>query len=434
VGHHRLQAAEQLGATEVPVTWVDVDNARALKIMLADNRTAELAHRDEEALASLLSELQLTDDLIGTGYADTDLTALLEELAQDTGTPEESPPPLEPPRLSLAERFLAPPFSILDTRQGYWNERKRAWLALGLQSELGRDIETFAQSSQPPGVYNIRNELRLSLKREPSWDETIAEAKRRGIYIAPGVSIFDPALCEVMYSWFAPTNATILDPFAGGSVRGVVAAKLGHAYTGIELRPEQVQANRTNWAALEQKISARVAPVWIEGDSQDIPALVPDIQVDLVFSCPPYFDLEVYSDNPNDLSNQDDYPAFLKMYRVIIARALERLKPNRFAVFVVTDVRGKDGMYVGLLRDTITAFEDCGAQLYNELALINSLSSAAIRAGRMFSAKRKTVRVHQNVLVFYKGDHDAIPQHFGPVHIPDLSAWLEDKDAPPEEG
>ena len=93
VGHHRLQAAQQLGATEVPVTWVDVDNTRALKIMLADNATAAAAHRDEQALADLLSELQLTDTLTGTGYADADLDALLTSIAADAPTPE----PLDAP-------------------------------------------------------------------------------------------------------------------------------------------------------------------------------------------------------------------------------------------------------------------------------------------------------------------------------------------------
>jgi hypothetical protein len=39
---------------------------------------------------------------------------------------------------SLQERFICPPFSVLDAKQGYWQERKRAWLALGIESELGR--------------------------------------------------------------------------------------------------------------------------------------------------------------------------------------------------------------------------------------------------------------------------------------------------------
>ena len=39
---------------------------------------------------------------------------------------------------TLAERFGVPPFSVLDARQGYWQDRKRAWLSLGIKSEIGR--------------------------------------------------------------------------------------------------------------------------------------------------------------------------------------------------------------------------------------------------------------------------------------------------------
>ncbi len=39
---------------------------------------------------------------------------------------------------TMFEQFLVPPFSVLDARQGYWQERKSAWLDLGIQSELGR--------------------------------------------------------------------------------------------------------------------------------------------------------------------------------------------------------------------------------------------------------------------------------------------------------
>ena len=62
--------------------------------------------------------------------------------------------------------------------------------------------------------------------------------------MAPGTSIFDPVLCELIYRWFAPKAGVVLDPFAGGSVRGIVAARLGLTYVGIDLRAEQVAANR----------------------------------------------------------------------------------------------------------------------------------------------------------------------------------------------
>ena len=35
-----------------------------------------------------------------------------------------------------------------------------------------------------------------------------------------GTSIFDPVVCELAYTWFAPVGGVVLDPFAGGSVRG----------------------------------------------------------------------------------------------------------------------------------------------------------------------------------------------------------------------
>ena len=38
-----------------------------------------------------------------------------------------------------------PPFSILDTRQGYWQDRKRAWKDLGIESEVGRDDALISQ-------------------------------------------------------------------------------------------------------------------------------------------------------------------------------------------------------------------------------------------------------------------------------------------------
>ncbi|KKK48239.1 hypothetical protein LCGC14_3147140, partial [marine sediment metagenome] len=63
-------------------------------------------------------------------------------------------------------------------------------------------------------------------------------------YMAPGTSIFDPVLCEIAYRWFSPPDGRVLDPFAGGSVRGIVAAYLGRDYTGIDLSLPQVEANR----------------------------------------------------------------------------------------------------------------------------------------------------------------------------------------------
>src|SRR5690606_20124512 len=58
------------------------------------------------------------------------------------------------------------------------------------------------------------------------------------------VSVFDPHLTDLHYRWYCPPGGRILDPFAGGATRGLVAAARGYHYTGIDLSGRQVEANR----------------------------------------------------------------------------------------------------------------------------------------------------------------------------------------------
>jgi DNA modification methylase len=218
--------------------------------------------------------------------------------------------------------------------------------------------------------------------------------------IISGTSIFDPVLCELAFRWFSPLGGLVLDPFAGGSVRGIVASKLGRRYVGVDLRPEQVEANREQAAA----ICADPMPLWHVGDSLDIARHVgDDLAADFIFSCPPYADLERYSDDPADLSNMD-YADFIAAYRAIIARAVGLLKPNRFACFVVGDVRDRKGFYRAFPWHTVEAFQAAGCHLYNEAALVTAVGSLPIRILRQFDGARKLGKTHQNVLVFCKGD------------------------------
>lgn len=229
-----------------------------------------------------------------------------------------------------------------------------------------------------------------------------------------GISIFDPVLCEIAYRWFSNEGSHILDPFAGGSVRGIVASKLKRNYVGVELRQEQVDAN------VEQgdSICEGNKPEWICGTSTEIDKLVKKREFDLIFSCPPYADLEVYSDDPRDISNMA-YDKFLEHYQEIITKSCTLLKPNRFAVFVVGEVRSKkgSGYYRGFVPDTIRCFEKAGLEYYNEAILITAVGSLPIRTGRTFEASRKLGKTHQNVLVFCKGDAKEATKASGKIEI-----------------
>lgn len=408
------------GTWLVPVVtgWSSRSDSEAAAALIALNRTTELGGWVDDSLLTLLDGLaDIEGGLVGVGFDTADIDALRDTLAETVSDPG--------PRPSLEDRFVIPPFSILDARSGRWRQRKARWMALGIQSELGRvDDDGDAVAPRAYKGQESLDAMRAGRTLGQGLNATRDPKTGRLVYhqiTGAGISIFDPVLCELVYRWFSGPGATVLDPFAGGSVRGVVAGLLGRPYVGVELRGVQVEANRA-------QASDIVAPAVVDGDPAPVPvwhvgdslATVPtlDVDADLIFSCPPYADLEVYSDDPADLSNMP-YADFLTAYRGIIAAACDRLRPDRFAVWTVGEVRESrgHGAYRGLVADTIHAFESAGLDYYGEAILATPAGSLPMRAGKQFDVSRKLGKTHQNVLVFVKGDARAATDACGLVEV-----------------
>jgi hypothetical protein len=289
----------------------------------------------------------------------------------------------------VASRFGFPPFSVLDARSGDWQRRKRAWISIGIRGEIGRGfVRPHGKDTRPVG-YNWNTEY------------TGGDCWRGSNSNDNAASVFDPVLCECMYRWFVPSGGQVVDPFAGGSVRGIVAGCLGLKYWGCDLRQEQVDANYEQG----KKIELSILPNWVCGDSLETLPSAPE--TDFLFTCPPYGDLERYSDNPRDLSTMERN-TFETIYSQIIFKAIQRLKSNRFVCFVVGDFRDKRGYYRDFVSTTIAAFRNAKCELYNEAILVTSIGSGSMRVTKQFTkqfeASRKFVKTHQNVLIFCKGD------------------------------
>lgn len=318
--------------------------------------------------------------------------------------------------LLLRDRFIEPPFTVLDARGGAWQDRKRAWLALGIQSELGRgeaiaqelDTDGLRRGEPTEAITNSGDLVVLGMKDIPP----IPQQKVNGLtfrstgFMADiikqrggGTSIFDPVLCELLYTWFCPEGGKVLDPFAGGSVRGIVANYLGYHYTGVDLIKEQVEANEGQG----NTIIPGNKPTWIIGDSRGLPNLVQG-HFDMIFTCPPYYNLEVYSEDNRDLSRATTYENFVASYQDIIYKAVAKLNNDRFACFVVGNIRDKQGFVLDIIGDTTRSFASAGVKLYNEAILITPTGSLPVRVGGQFEAGRKLGKAHQNILIFYKGD------------------------------
>ena len=402
-GHGRIMAANLLGLAQVPtITLAGLTDAQKKAYVIADNKLALNAGWDEELLKVELQGLKDLDfDLDLLGFDVDELGAMLaSDAAAIAGAGDGSN---DNQKGSLAERFLIPPFSVLNAREGWWQERKRGWLALGIKSEVGRGDALVGYSEACKKGY----------AKSYNTNGTLTEMMGgKAGALDTGTSIFDPVVCELVYSWFSPMGGVILDPFAGGSVRGIVASKLWRQYIGHELRAEQVAANQQQAA----EICGDPMPAWICGDSRNIDKTCSDVKADLVFSCPPYADLEVYSDDPNDLSTLD-YADFKKAYFEIIKKTCNQLKPDSFACFVIGEVRDKKGNYYNFVGDTIQAFLDAGLQYYNEAILVTAVGSLPIRVGKQFEIGRKLGKTHQNILVFLKGDAKKATLKCGSVEV-----------------
>ena len=361
-GHTRYLASIELGLDTVPcIVADDLTDEQIKEFRLVDNKTSEFAGWDFDMLAEELQELDFDAEAFGF----------------DISTVEENPYDNSGEVGSLQRDFIAPPFSIMDSRQGYWRERKKYWREKIQDRAQARDVSII-------GTNINRGE---------------------------NASILDPALSEIILQWFTPYEGSkVFDNFAGDTVFGYVAASLGHKFTGIELRREQVDFNNERTSELDAH--------YICDDGRNVATHIKPGTQDLYFSCPPYYDLEVYSDDPNDASNQGTYEEFYKILDEAFCRGIECLAEDRFAVVVVGNMRDRvSGGYYNFVGDVINTFTRNGMHFYNDMILIDPVGSAGIRARRSME-RRKVVKVHQNVLVFYKGgDHKQINEIFPRVEV-----------------
>lgn len=141
----------------------DLTDEQIKALRLADNKVGELAEWDEALLNIELDEI-LDIDMSDFGFLD-------EELEETVGKYDDARNDK-----NLQERFGVPPFSVLDTRQGYWQDRKKKWKELGIKSETGREDDLIGDGIKQ---LNINNKSNMS-----------------------ATSIFDPVLCEIAYKWY----------------------------------------------------------------------------------------------------------------------------------------------------------------------------------------------------------------------------------------
>lgn len=400
--------AEQQLLLDYWARWKDRPTAPVLKASeLSDEEQREFIIKDnvgygEWDMNALANEWD-AEDLNGWGLD------LWEDKTGD-GSGSDASHQNSAPESSLFDRFVVPPFSILDTRKGYWQDRKKKWYdIIGDMGESRNDTLVTSLEIKYKDLYQRTREHRkeCGLSFKEYIDKYVSQEdleKEQAKIVAQGVSILDPVMAEIVCRWFGQENGTAFDCFAGDTVFGFVAAHLGNDFTGIELRENQAALNNERVEGMNAR--------YICDDGQNVAQHIEPESQDLLFSCPPYFDLEKYTDLPNDASNQGSYEDFIKILENAFTGAVSCLKQNRFAAICVGDVREKNtGFYYDFCGDIKRIFKQNGMRLYNEIILVEQTASTALRASRYMDS-RKVAKTHQHLLVFFKGDPKKIKKEF----------------------
>ena len=377
-GNMRLKAAKECGLKQLP-------------IILADDWTEE--QKAQFLIKDNVSFGEWDWDILNTGTWGeiselgewgVDLPSIFDDILDDENKQDKTVEAIQ----KLEDKFIVPPFSILNTREGYWQERKKHWNTLIGDNGESRD--------------NIQSKVNANVSY---WYD---KPYKGGVVREKSISILDSVLSEIIIKWFGLDECKTFDCFAGDSVFGYVSSYLGNAFTGIELRKEQTDLNNARVKGFNAS--------YICDDGRNILTHIEENSQDLLFSCPPYFDLEVYSDLPNDASNQNSYKDFINLLDDAFTNSIKCLKDNRFAVIVCGDVRDKKGNYYRFPDHIKEIFEKNSMPLYNELILIQSVGNGALRANKYMSS-RKVVKMHEQVLVFFKGNPKEIKNIFPKIEI-----------------
>jgi DNA modification methylase len=206
-------------------------------------------------------------------------------------------------------------------------------------------------------------------------------------------SVFPAPLVEWVLLRYAPPTCRVLDAFAGGPPRAVVAAIMGYEYVGFEIRQEQIDENMATLAELGLSGSR-----FILGDGCE---LGKDAGLfDMALTCPPYHNLEKYSDLPNDLSNLKTYNEFNEVMGECAYAHLKHMKPGAFVCIVVGPFRDKKtGELIDFPAHTVMNFREAGFIYWQQIVLSKNFASAAKRSTNAWKG-HKLVPAHEFLLIF----------------------------------
>jgi DNA modification methylase len=210
-----------------------------------------------------------------------------------------------------------------------------------------------------------------------------------------GTTIMAAELVEFFVKYYAKPNDTYLDMFFGQGVRMQVAHKMGLNYVGYDISQEFYAYVKE----VKEKIDDGQTKIEVYLADSATPTQIEDNSGDFCFTSPPYWDIEYYGDEQQQLGKKQTYEEFIEAMKVIASAWLKKFKSNAYVVINVNDFR-KKGKFYPYHSDTIRLFQQAGYNLV-DMWIIEGLVGGIPKGFAVdFNLKRIAPKVHEFALVF----------------------------------
>lgn len=248
----------------------------------------------------------------------------------------------------------------------------------------------------------VKSQSRLSEKASAEARAKGEERMRRGLLGGVGdytgtdrekVSMMSGEIVEFFAKYYSRSGALYLDPFAGQGVQMQVAHKLGMSYLGVDVCHEYVEYMH----AVQRKLGSPPTINVLEADSRE-PHFVVDNSGDFCFTSPPYWDIEYYGPEAQQLGTDKSYDEFLQGMLDVFAAWLPKFKSGAYVVVNVNDLR-RDGAFIPYHCDIVSLLKLAG-YVVHDIWIVEGLIAGLPRAFAVsFNMQRIAPKVHEFAIV-----------------------------------
>ena len=219
-----------------------------------------------------------------------------------------------------------------------------------------------------------------------------------------GVSTFPPALARFIVEYYSEQGDTVADCCAGHNSRMQVTFELGRNYIGYDVSVEYQAFNENVKQILYGKgdqgiLFALKNTITLHVQSSEKMVEV-DNSIDMIYTSPPYFSVEHYTDEPEQLGKSETYEVFLLRLKQIISECYRVLKVGKYCIFNVNDFRMSNRFHP-FHADVMRLFTEVGFKLHDVVIVKWSNAIGAAFASQV-EDRKVTAKSHEYLVVAKK--------------------------------